>query len=328
MLTKIREFLDNPKYTLLITLIVLLMAFFIFYINFGKCDTYENFDDLKPCVSKTDDIFNKTYAKSKKLVNLKCNINGTKYYLAIMSEKNCVPETATIKCPDYGLVLINETNMGEMLEKYKKNFTIAKKLCNVEKKMTCETKISESKTEEEKMSESKTVEEKCPDEYVDCEFVPRYIHDFEITEFYLPSNDNPTSRKYVIKGINKPNLNFDNNVVKISKDIYTDTKGKFACATATSVIDDVSLMIIEKEMPLTGGILSISEPIVNFQIYFEVPTIENGVPIYQNGVIKMKKIFMCLSDERCKNTDGEFLRVSFTDNKDDAAIINFEPFFS
>lgn len=206
---------------------------------------------LPQCTSSVDVKFNASYVGPNKLVNFKTKINGKDYYLANVKLQDCElkqPED----CSNVAMVLIEKTDIDNMMQTYIKQMSIAKETCNSTKQIVCSHNLPTSASPE--------AIQNCNTPHPSCNQIRKFYHDFHVLEMTDPTTAS-TTRKYIIKGTAVPNINDSSYPTMLNQSLYDEKNVNLLCGDTFNYgqpnlpKEYADIIIIERNILNDGGII-------------------------------------------------------------------------
>ena len=269
MFNDISKFFDNNLLYGIIIIICLCIILLYIINNKSHCPiknehmTSSIQQPLPKCTNSPDIKFNASYVGANKLINFKTTMGGKEYYLANVKMSECYPNDQTdpsklkdLKdaddCNHVAMVLIEKSEIENMMQTYNKNLAIAKDTCNSSKKITCEHNLSHTPTPQDI--------QKCNIPDPSCNQHRKFIHDFNVIEL-IDSNFASPMRKYIVKGTAVPNVNDNAYPTMLNQSLFDEHNVNFLCGDTYNYghpnlsKDHAELMIIERDILNNGGII-------------------------------------------------------------------------
>lgn len=263
MFKNIIDFFDNNQLLGVIIILFLIIVILWYIMNNHLCECSNNNEhltmtntsqishSLPQCTSSVDIKFNASFVGPNKLVNFKTVIDGKEYYLANVKLSECDTKQPE-DCSGVAMVLIEKSDIDEMMKSYVKQMDIAKETCNADIKIKCTHNLPSSASEEDIQN--------CGKPHISCDQKRKFYHDFNVFDMSDPTKASQT-RKYIIKGTAVPNINDVSYPTMMNQSLYDNKNVNLLCGDTFNYgqpnlsKDHADVIIIERDVLNDGGII-------------------------------------------------------------------------
>lgn len=324
-------YIDNKKNFLKIT-IGLLAFLAVSKFNSAKehmdIDLYnkQQLQCSKPSLPR-DFQFNKFYVNESNLLNFKCKYQGKEYYLACVKTSECINDKAKpIDCSQYSIILMDESDAHDLLEKYIDDIHTQVNVCNFTEQQKCQVKNKKLISDEESQV--------CASTFPECRQEKQFITDFNVETYEQKDG----SLQYNFIGTAEPYLN--NKILKTSlNQILVNTQGvDLICGDfGKSNDENTNVLIYEKNINSNKpNIIGNDDGLVNVHIAFKTHLINSTVDPNTGArdISPLKNIkgdsiilihYLSWTPETCKYKGKTYNRLGLHSNVDDPNVLSFTP---
>jgi hypothetical protein len=254
--------------------------------------------DIKPV--NTNSFFN-NFAGNNRLVNFKCKIKDSEYYLVNVKASDCKNLDALPReCSDSIFILMDAKDVNEKLIEYQKTLANESELCEVKKK-------------QDKSN-------------IDCTPKRMFINDFIV----LPIKDKPN--KFYIKGTAEPKKGGNSYPTILNSFLYNEFGKSTLCGD-----DNIATLYPKKQYYIEISVTEKQTNAVNLvTIKFETQNFIEGkdksgnpvpVPLYDsNGNPKLRSSYVGIcTDKKCNYNGKDYFRICLYNDPTSINVLDFEP---
>jgi hypothetical protein len=212
------------------------------------------------------------------------------------------------------MVLIEKSDIENMMKTYNTDMRIAREICNASKKITCKYKPNSTQQDLKKCD--------IPDP--SCNQIRKYIHDFNVIEHIDdPSLASPV-RKYIIKGSAIPVINDKAYPTMLNQSLFDEKNINFLCGDTYNYgqpnlpKEHGEIMVIERD---EYGIQGTKDQLITIDEDGKKKLTPIIDPLDPSGKVKKIPTYIGISEETC----GSYQRVSLYTDIMDPHVLEFEP---